>query len=168
MFKLALSLVASVLLAQCASGEPVRLEDRQILSTITSDFGDVTSAVVSIATAGASDVTSAFGVGTSDAASAFSDLTSFGDGVFETVTSVGGSLVTIVTSEGGKAITLAGSAIGSAAETVTSFAGHEFTIAASEATASSNAGLTQYESGPILASILTLVVGATFGAFIIL
>lgn len=81
---------------------------------------------------------------------------------------VAGSIVTIVTSEGGEAITLAGSALGSAAETVTSFAGHEFTIAASAATASSNAGLTQYDSGPLLASIFTLVLGTTLGALVTL
>ncbi|KAF8832257.1 hypothetical protein HHX47_DHR1001514 [Lentinula edodes] len=86
MLKFAVPLVACLLLTQCSNGEPVLIEDRQILSTITSDFGDATSAIVSVVTAGASDATSAFGVGTSDAASVFSDATSFGNGVFETVT----------------------------------------------------------------------------------
>lgn len=68
--------------------------------------------------------------------------------------------MTIVTSDGGEAITLATSA----GADVTSFAGHEFTIAASNAAVS----LTQYSVGPIVASMATLVAGAVVGAFLTL
>ncbi|KAJ4464590.1 hypothetical protein C8R41DRAFT_717426, partial [Lentinula lateritia] len=64
-----------------------------------------------------SDITAGAGSVLGDATSLFGDATSIAPGA--------GSIFTIVTSEGGDAITLAESAGGQ----VTSFAGHEFTVA---------------------------------------
>ena len=81
---------------------------------------------------------------------------------------MGGTVVTLLTSQGGNALTLVTGGAGD----VTSIGGHAYTFAtgaaASEATGASNAGLTQYDAGPIFASMLTLVIGAIAGAFVTL
>lgn len=194
MFKFAILIAASLLLSQ-ATAEPIRLEERQssihlsllslhrltylfssaVLSSITSDFGDGTSGIVSVATGVASGATSLAG-----------DITSLGDGIVEEVTcpfsndlhlcartnslhsAIGGTAVTLLTSQGGKALTLVTGGAGD----VTSIGGHAYTFAtgaaASAATGASNAGLTQYDASPIFASMLTLVIGAIAGAFVTL
>ncbi|KAE9408200.1 hypothetical protein BT96DRAFT_970865 [Gymnopus androsaceus JB14] len=101
MFKFAILIAASLLLSQ-ATAEPIRLEERQILSSITSDFGDGTSGIVSVATGVASGATSLAG-----------DITSLGDGIVEEVTLTGGA--GDVTSIGGHAYTFATGAAASAA-----------------------------------------------------
>merc|ERR1711977_383562 len=72
------------------------LASAQILSDITSVFGDVTSGVVSVATDVASNAesvaTSLATVVTSGAEGVFSTVTSGADGAFDTVTSDAGSL----------------------------------------------------------------------------
>jgi len=148
---IALLATSFALSAQGAALERPLEQRDNILSDITSGFGDATSAVGSV-----------FGDGTSDVASVFGKATSIADNVFETVTSDAGSIFTIVTSEGGEAITLAGSAGGRA----TSFAGHQFTVAtsafASATSAVSNGavGRSSFSLAPVVASFVAVTGGA--------
>ncbi|THU89918.1 hypothetical protein K435DRAFT_802375 [Dendrothele bispora CBS 962.96] len=135
-----------------AAPQPAELEERQ-LDSIFSD-----------ATAGAASV---FSQVTDGAVSVFGDATSIAPGVFETVTSFGGSVFTVVTSQGGDVITLATSGAG----VVTSFAGQKWTAATSAVDAAVTsgdnngvAGLKAFGVMPGVASVMTVLCSAVFGA----